>query len=155
MKRLTLVLAITVAYTVLAEHTAARGQPPAGAGVGLPLYGGYQPWWKAFPNKDKKLSPEEEKLQQFWKDYYDSLKRYYGELDHIDWVAYYKNHGYQINAGCGAGGCCGSKGIQFAPVFINPKMQWAVPNGVIGSPLVPSPASGVPPKSSPGGSASE
>ena len=28
------------------------------------------------------------------------MKHYYGALDHIDWVAYYKNHGYQINNGC-------------------------------------------------------
>jgi len=47
------------------------------------------------------MSAEEERLQRFWHDYYDALRRYYGALDHIDWVAYYKNHGYQINAGCG------------------------------------------------------
>ena len=30
-------------------------------------------------------------------------RRYYGMLDRIDWVAYYKNHGYQINSGGGMG----------------------------------------------------
>ena len=55
------------------------------------------------------------------------MKDYYCALDHIDWVAYYKNHGYQINAGC-----CGANGspcrINYAPVFVSPSMQWAVPN---------------------------
>jgi len=55
---------------------------------------------------------------------------YYGALDHIDWVAYYKNHGYQINAGM-CGPCGGSQRIQFAPVFVSPTMQWAVPNSCL------------------------
>ena len=61
-------------------------------------------------------------------------RRYYGMLDRIDWVAYYKNHGYQINSGCGMG--CGPNGgsgrVQFAPVFVSPQMQWAVPNTNLG-----------------------
>ena len=61
-------------------------------------YGGYQPWWNIFAKKQLLLSSEEERLQRFWHDYYDALSRYYAALDHIDWVAYYKNHGYQINA---------------------------------------------------------
>jgi hypothetical protein len=94
-------------------------------------YSGYQPWWNIFAKRYKCLTPEEERLQKFWHDYYDALKNYYCALDHIDWVAYYKNHGYQINAGCGAGGCgpggCGGR-INYAPVFVSPCMQWAVPN---------------------------
>jgi hypothetical protein len=76
------------------------------------------------------MSAEEERLQRFWHDYYDALRRYYGMLDHMDWVSYYKNHGYQINSGCGGpgGSCGGSQRIQFAPVFVSPSMQWAVPN---------------------------
>ena len=93
-------------------------------------YGGYQPWWNIFAKRNC-LSAEEERLQRFWHDYYDSLQRYYGSLDRIDWVAYYKNHGYQINAGCGAGGC-GPQRVQFAPVFVSPQMQWAVPNAALG-----------------------
>src|SRR4051794_34974329 len=87
-------------------------------------YGGQQPWWNIFAKRNRNPSCEEERLQRFWHDYYDALKRYYGALDHIDWVAYYKNHGYQINAACnggGAGGPCGGAGrIQFAPVFVSP-----------------------------------
>jgi hypothetical protein len=79
------------------------------------------------------MTCEEERLQRFWHDYYDALKHYYGALDHIDWVAYYKNHGYQINTCCyGNGGGC--QRIQFAPVFVNPTMQWAVPNSNLNGP---------------------
>jgi hypothetical protein len=91
-------------------------------------YSGYQPWWNIMAKRYKCLTPEEERLQKFWHDYYDALKNYYCDLDHIDWVAYYKNHGYQINACCGQGGngCCGR--INYAPVFVAPCMQWASPN---------------------------
>jgi hypothetical protein len=73
------------------------------------------------------LPCEEQRLQRFWHDYYDALRKYYGLLDHIDWVAYYKNHGYQINSGCGGPG--GNCNINYAPVFVSPTMQWAVPAG--------------------------
>ncbi len=96
-------------------------------------YSGYQPWWNIFAHRPKCTTPEEERLQHFWHDYYDALKHYYGALDHIDWVAYYKNHGYQINAGCGGpnGGACR---INYAPVFVSPTLQWAVPSSCIGGP---------------------
>ncbi len=96
-------------------------------------YGGYQPWWNIFAKRCH-LSAEEERLQRFWHDYYDALRRYYGMLDAIDWVAYYKNHGYQINAGCGQVGPCGR--INYAPVFVSPNMQWAVPSQCAGGPPV-------------------
>jgi hypothetical protein len=105
------------------------------AGVSALTYSGYQPWWNIFARRYKCLTCEEERLQKFWHDYYDALKNYYCALDHIDWVAYYKNHGYQINAGCGSGGgpgCCGR--INYAPVFVSPCMQWAVPNGCMNGP---------------------
>ena len=104
-------------------------------------YGGYQPWWNVFAHRNKCMTCEEERLQRFWHDYYDALKRYYGALDHIDWVAYYKNHGYQINAACcgGAGACGGCQRIQFAPVFVSPTMQWAVPNSCLNGPPVGGP----------------
>jgi hypothetical protein len=105
-------------------------------------YGGYQPWWNIFAKRNHYMSAEEERLQRFWHDYYDSLRRYYGMLDRIDWVAYYKNHGYQINnGGCGypGGPCGGSSRIQFAPVFVSPQMSWAVPNQQLsGAPCGPS-----------------
>jgi len=98
-------------------------------------YGGQQPWWNCCNKKNRCLSPEEQRLQRFWHDYYDALQKYYGLLDHMDWVAYYKNHGYQINGGCCGpnGGCCS---INYAPVFVSPTMQWAVPsNGLCGPPV--------------------
>src|SRR5207244_1245279 len=92
----------------------------------------------------KCLTCEEERLQRFWHDYYDALQHYYCALDKIDWVAYYKNHGYQINANCGMGGgggpCGGPQRIQFAPVFVSPAMQWAVPNGCLNGPPAGAPA---------------
>jgi hypothetical protein len=117
-------------------------------------YGGYQPWWNVFAKRNHGMSAEEKRLQRFWHDYYDALRRYYQALDHIDWVAYYKNHGYQINGGCsntggyyGQYGQCGaSQHIQFAPVFVSPQMQWASPNGCPGGPAagpaVPGPGMG-------------
>jgi hypothetical protein len=125
MKRFVKVLCAAVALLVAAEG--------AHASWGSLSYGGYQPWWNIFAHRNRCMSAEEERLQRFWHDYYDALRRYYGSLDHIDWVAYYKNHGYQINAGCGGpgGGC---QRIQFAPVFVSPTMQWAVPNGCLNGP---------------------
>jgi hypothetical protein len=93
-------------------------------------YSGYQPWWNIFAKKNRYMSPEEERLQKFWHDYYHAMKEYYESLDHLDWVAYYKNHGYAINGGCGAGGC--SNRINYAPVFVSPQMQWAMPTSCFG-----------------------
>lgn len=99
----------------------------ASASWGHLSYSGYQPWWNIFAKRYKCLTPEEERLQKFWHDYYDALRRFYKSLDKIDWVAYYKNHGYQINAGAGYGPGCGR--INYAPVFVSPTLQWAVPHG--------------------------
>jgi hypothetical protein len=95
-------------------------------------YSGYQPWWNIFAHRPKCTTCEEERLQHFWHDYYNALKNYYCALDHIDWVAYYKNHGYQINANCGGPNGCGR--INYAPVFVSPTMQWAVPNSSMQGP---------------------
>ncbi|HXG10626.1 MAG TPA: hypothetical protein VNK04_12765 [Gemmataceae bacterium] len=100
------------------------------------FYSGYQPCYNIFAKRNKCLTPEEARLQKFWHDYYNALGCYYKALDNIDWVAYYKNHGYQINAGCGIGGGC--QRINYAPVFVSPTMQWAVPNTCLsGPPLGP------------------
>ena len=128
MKRFAIPLCAALGLFVLAPGTYADG--PLG-------YGGQQPWWNIFARRPK-LNPEEERLQRFWHDYYNSMQLYYGTLDKIDWVAYYKNHGYQINtgggAGCYSGGSGGPQRIQFAPVLASPGMQFAVGNGVINGP---------------------
>src|SRR4051812_35368389 len=87
MKRFAILLCAVLGVVVASEK--------AQAGWGSLHYGGYQPWWNIFAHRNRGLSCEEERLQRFWHDYYDALRRYYGSLDHIDWVAYYKNHGYQ------------------------------------------------------------
>ena len=100
-------------------------------------YSGYQPWWNIFAKRYKCITPEEERLQKFWHDYYDAMKNYYGALDHIDWVAYYKNHGYPINNGCGGpcGQSCGR--INYMPVVVAPSMIWATPQGGMGGAVRP------------------
>jgi hypothetical protein len=123
MKRIALLAAAVVILCVSSGS--------ARASWGSLTYSGYQPWWNIFAHRNKCLTPEEERLQKFWHDYYHALKEYYAALDHIDWVAYYKNHGYQINCG-GPGGC--SQRINYAPVFVSPSMQWAIPNSCIQGP---------------------
>jgi hypothetical protein len=129
MKR-SLVIAAAVVGLALCTSGSAR------ASWGALTYSGYQPWWNIFACKNKCMTPEEERLQKFWHDYYHAMKSYYGHLDHLDWVAYYKNHGYVINNGCGMGGgpggCC--QRINYAPVFVSPTMQWAVPNTCLSGP---------------------
>ena len=100
----------------------------AKADWGCSHYGGYQPKWCFWSRHCKSnCCSEEERWQRFWHDYYHALQCYYDRLDNIDWVTYYKFHGYQINNGCGgAYGCCGRP--SYAPVFVSPTIQWAVPN---------------------------
>jgi hypothetical protein len=130
MKRFALVLCAGLGLAVSAGN--------ARASWGSCSYSGYQPWYNIFAKRYKCLTPEEERLQKFWHDYYDALQHYYCALDHIDWVAYYKNHGYQINGGCGVGGACGPCGrVNYAPVFVSPTLQWAVPYGASGGPPAP------------------
>ena len=129
MKRFALI--VCAAFGLVLSSGVAR------ASWGSLSYSGYQPWYNVFAHRNKCMTPEEERLQKFWHDYYDALKHYYGALDHIDWVAYYKNHGYQINGGGG----CGPNGnpcrINYAPVFVSPTMQWAVPNSCMQGPAGP------------------
>jgi hypothetical protein len=107
--------------------------PAAQADFGTCCYGGYQPKWAFWARSNKPgyyANCEEERWQKFWHDYYDALKCYYGRLDNIDWVTYYKFHGYQINGGAGGGGACNPYcRPQYAPVFVSPSIQWAVPGG--------------------------
>src|SRR5438876_687433 len=125
MKRYTLILGAALGLVLNSGVAHAWG--------GAITYSGYQPWWNIFACRPKCTTPEEQRLQHFWHDYYDALKNYYCALDHIDWVAYYKNHGYQINGGCGGpnGSPCR---INYAPVFVSPTMQWAVPSSCMNGP---------------------
>ncbi len=50
--------------------------------------------------------------------------------DGIDWVAYYKEHGSDVTV---FSSNCQSR-IQYAPVFVSPTMQWAVPNSCLSAP---------------------
>jgi hypothetical protein len=126
MKRFAWILCAVVGLTLVGTQSQASwGQ------IG---YSGYQPWYNIFAKRYKCLTPEEERLQKFWHDYYDALKHFYGALDHIDWVAYYKNHGYQINGGCGP---CGCGRVNYAPVFVSPQFAWAVPGNCNGAPAGP------------------
>jgi hypothetical protein len=109
---------IAVLLTVLGL---ALGAARAHAGWSELAYSGYQPWWDTFARRNKCMTCEEERLQKFWHDYYDGLRNHYAALDRIDWVAYYKDHGYQVNAGCP--GCAGCGRVKYAPVFINPAVQ--------------------------------
>ena len=61
------------------------------------------------PGSEKAMSNNEKALQ-FWEDYYNAFKPWAT----INWATYYKNNG--------------NNRIQFAPVFVGPTMQWAVPN---------------------------
>lgn len=49
----------------------------------------------------------------------------------IDWMEYYKKNGYQINSSA-----YGAGRINYAPVFVSPTMQWAVPNSSLSGPPV-------------------
>jgi hypothetical protein len=127
MKRSAIIMCATLGLLALAETSQASW--------GSLGYGGYQPWWNVFAKRNRCMSQEEERLQRFWHDYYDALRHYYASLDHIDWVSYYKNHGYQINAAQCCGGPNGGCGrIQYAPVFVSPTMNWAVPNSCLNGP---------------------
>lgn len=127
-----------IAMIICAALGVVLSQGSAQAGWGSLTYSGYQPCWNIFAHRYKCMTPEEKRLQHFWHDYYHALKCYYDHLDNVDWVAYYKNHGYQINANCGGQNGCAR--INYAPVFVSPQMQWAVPSSCLNGP----PAAGMP-----------
>jgi hypothetical protein len=70
------------------------------------------------------FSPEEKRLNRFWHDYYDSAHRYYRNVSHMDWVAYYKNHAVPNHQPL----CNGQGIIQYSPVVVVPGMQYLQPN---------------------------
>lgn len=122
MKRYALIFCAALSVLGLAQN-----QVQASGGA---CYGGYQPWYNIFAHRYKCLTPEEERLQRFWHDYYNALKSYYDALDNIDWVAYYKNHGTQM-PNCAPCGPCGNNNpyqrVHYYPVVVTPGMQWLVP----------------------------
>jgi hypothetical protein len=122
------------AFILCAALGMALTASPARASWGSLCYSGYQPCWNIFAHRYKCMTPEEKRLQHFWHDYYHAMKCYYGALDHLDWVAYYKNHGYQINSGCMGPGGGGNCRVNYAPVVVTPGMQWAVPSGCMNGP---------------------
>src|SRR5690242_13393324 len=83
--------------------------------------GGYRHWC----NCKKCPCPEDQRLQRFWHDYYKSLSGFYCSLDHMDWVAYYKNHGTPAPS-CGD---CNNQRIHYMPVVVTPGMQYLIPQG--------------------------
>jgi hypothetical protein len=98
----------------LAESGGEKGTPKPGAGQ-----------VKKKDHADKTPAAGETRLQKFWQDYNDALRRDAVSPDRIDWVAYYKNHGYQVNGTCQGAGC--GTHINYAPVSVAPAMQWAQP----------------------------
>ena len=76
MKRIAVVLCTLVGLVCSASNSQ--------AGWGSLCYSGYQPWWNIFAKRYKCLTPEEERLQKFWHDYYHALKEFYCGLDAID-----------------------------------------------------------------------
>src|SRR5437762_1945497 len=99
------------------------------AGLGMMLGSSQaQAWtWWSKHKLHKCDTLEDRRLQAFWDDYYRALHCYYGKLDHVDWVAYYKNHGYEMPSNC-----CGDNNhlrVHYYPVVVSPSMQWLVPNG--------------------------
>jgi hypothetical protein len=89
--------------------------------------------WKLSSLADRNMKPEEKRLKDFWTTYYGALKTFYGSLDRLDWVVYYQNHGFKINVGAGPDKD-GVQRTQYAPVYVAPTMQWAVPNDKLHGP---------------------
>jgi hypothetical protein len=137
MKRIVIALCVLVAWVV--------GTSAAHASWSAACYSGYQPWWNIFAKRYKCLTPEEERLQKFWHDYDEAPRHYYAALERIDWVAYYKAHGYPVNSSCPSGNC---GRVNYAPVFVSPTLHGSPPAAPAGPPgggrplvpPVPSPA---------------
>lgn len=138
MKRI--VLSIAAALSLLAVANAAFADFGCG---GCCDKGGCAPGGQkyAFWARSNSCAPscdvDEARWQKFWHDYYRALGAYYKRLDRLDWVIYYKMHGYVNGGGCQApgGGCApmgpGCAGCyyakpQYAPVFVQPQMTWGV-----------------------------
>ncbi len=96
---------------------------------------GYQPWYPIVAARHNNYPREQARINGFWQGYYGSMQSFYGNLSHLDWVAYYKNYGTPI--GYVPGQCGGPCHVQMAPVFVSPTVQWGVPGTVIEPPAAP------------------
>jgi hypothetical protein len=67
------------------------GASPAHAGWGPVAAGVKQPWWNVFARGNSPLTPEEDRLQRFWIDYYGAMGEYFQALDAIDRARYERN----------------------------------------------------------------
>lgn len=74
-----------------------------------------------------------------WYDLYLAVKAQ-KERGQVDWVEYYRQspYGYPVNGKSTPGT------FRFAPVFVSPTLQWAVPNGLLQEPLPYPPAGAYP-----------
>ncbi len=54
-------------------------------------------WWERLADLAPTWDVQDQRMQRFWRDYYDALSRYYRQLGSIDWVGYYKNRNYPIS----------------------------------------------------------
>jgi hypothetical protein len=105
---------------------------------------GYCPWFNIIDARHNNYPKELARINGFWQGYYGSMQNFYGNLSHLDWVAYYKNYGTPI--GCVQGACGGPRYVQMAPVFIGPTFQWGIPGTVLEPPAAaPAPPTIVPP----------
>ena len=113
-------------YSLLAAFGLLASSAWAGDWHAAKHYGGHQRCMSVHGRCNNKCRTlEEKRLNHFWHDYYNSLSHYYGNVSHIDWVTYYKNHAcpnYQ-NLGCTGQGI-----IQYNPVVVTPSMQPLQPN---------------------------
>ena len=108
---------------------------------------GYCPWYNIVAARHNNYPKEMARINGFWQGYYGSMQNYYGNLSHLDWVAYYKNHGTPI--GWVPGACGGPGYYQMAPVFVSPTVQYSIPGTVLEPPTMPPPGPTVVPPTAP------
>ena len=124
MKRIALLAAAVVILCVSSGS--------ARASWGSLTYSGYQPWWNIFAHRNKCLTPEEERLQKFWHDYYHAaeglLRR--PRPHRLGRVLQEPRLPDQLRRPRRLR----SQRINYAPVFVSPSMQWAIPNSCIQGP---------------------
>jgi hypothetical protein len=86
----------------------------------------------AFPQRvaAQNNDPDDVRLRKFWTGYYEAIREFYGRIDQLDWVAYYKAHGQRRPAEKE-----GDKSAGYIPVFVEPVFKFAtirLPDGMKG-----------------------